>query len=180
MTAETGKISKKLWLKVVIFSLLVVLAAAAGVATRWLNDKNGTKQAPATTGLPRAVTDLEQLRDKGDQAAFSAKLQETLNDPSLDSGTRYLVYVEQGHHAMQNGQFQAAVDAYTKALDMKQDKQVAALLGDAYAALGDKARATEFYNKAIALIPEDYVRRDALRTDYENRITALDEGSGDD
>lgn len=179
MAVETGNKPKRVWLKIVIFSLLVVLAAGAGVVTRMLNDKNETKQTP-TAGLPRAVTDLEQLRDKGDQAAFNAKLQATLDDASLDSETRYLVYIEEGHFALQNQQAQAAVDAYSQAWAIRQDKQVAALLGDAYAALGNKAKATEFYNQAINLIPADYPRRDPLKKEYQARIEALDEGTGND
>lgn len=180
MSAETGNRPNKIWLKVIIFSLLVVLSISAGLATRWLNDKNQTDKTPAAGGIPRAVTDLEQLRDAGDQAAFNAKLQQTLKDDSLDSATRRLVYVEQGHFALQNQDAQSAVEAYTKAWEIKQDKQIAALLGDAYAAVGDTAKAKEFYNQAIGLIPADYPRRDPLTKEYQERINALDEGTGND
>lgn len=57
---------------------------------------------------------------------------------------------------------------------------MAALLGDAYAALGNKAKATEFYNQAINLIPADYPRHGPLKKEYEDRIRALDEGVTND
>lgn len=172
MTAEKRK---QMWLKAAIFSLLIVLAAAAGIFTRLQQTKDDVPEKPAT-GLPTAVTDLERLRDSGDQSAFNTKLQATLADPALDDQTRYLVYVEQGHFAMQNQEAQAAVDAYLKAWQVEQNKQVAALLGDAYAALGNKEKATEFYNRAIGLIPAGYPRHDALKQEYQDRIKALDEG----
>jgi tetratricopeptide (TPR) repeat protein len=178
MSEETDKKRKRGWLKIAAIVLAIVLAAGAGIGLRLAQDKEEAPHTP-TAVLPKEVTDLERLRDSGDQAAFDAKLQETLNNPSLDSQTRYLIYIEQGHSALQAGEFQEAIDAYTNAWQIKQDKQAAALLGDAYAALGDKTKATEFYNKAITLIPADYPNQ-GLKREYENRIKALEEGTPPD
>src|SRR5688572_29134932 len=116
MTAETGNKPKKIWLKAAIFGVLLMLAAGAGMATRWQQSKNEPPKPAA--GAPSVVTDLERLRDSGDQAAYNAKLQAALQDASLDGETRYQVYVEQGHGAMQNQKFQAAIDAYLKAWEI--------------------------------------------------------------
>lgn len=166
-----------MWLKAGFIVLLLVLAALAGIVLRWQQQKSDVAQKPTTNGLPTIVNDLERLRDSGDQAAFNAKLEQALDDANLDAQTRYLVYIEEGHNAMQQQEFEAAVVAYTKALDAKQDKQAAALLGDAYVGLGDSAKAIEFYTKAMTLIPADYPRAGALKAEYQDKIDALEAGA---
>jgi tetratricopeptide (TPR) repeat protein len=176
--ADTEKVGKKHQKALMITGMLVllVLAAGAGIGLRTMQRDTAEEHVPTPT-LPKVVDDLQNLRDSGDEAAFNTALQAALHDSSLDSDTRYMVYIQQGHAAMQTQQWQAAIDAYTKAMALKQDKEVAALLGDAYAALGDKAKATDFYNQAIRLIPADNPNRDGFKQEYELRIQELEEGT---
>jgi tetratricopeptide (TPR) repeat protein len=156
--------------------LVLVLAAAAGVGLRQLQKKEVAVPANPTPALPKVVDDLQNLRDKGDEAAFNAALQAALYN-SLDDETRYMVHVQEGHYGMQTQQWQAAIDAYSKAMAIAEDKEVAALLGDAYAALGNKAKAIEYYEKAIRLIPADHPNRAGLQEEYQLRIQMVEEGA---
>jgi tetratricopeptide (TPR) repeat protein len=176
--ADTEQVGKKhrQALQIAGLVVVIVLAVGAGVGLRLLQNKDVAVPNPTLT-LPKVVDDLQNLRDTGDEAAFNTALDKALHDPSLDSKTRYLVYIQQGHKAMQDQQWQAAIDAYSKAMAIKQDKEVAALLGDAYAALGDKTKAIEFYTKAISLIPSDNPNRDGFKLEYELRIQELVEGT---
>lgn len=172
---ETHDKKQRRALTIAGFALLLVLATAAGIGLRLL--QNDEVQPTPTPTLPKVVDNLQDLRDSGDGAAFDVALQKALDDNSLDSGTRYLVYIQAGHAAMQQQDWQAAIDAYTKAMSLKQDKEVAALLGDAYAALGNKAKAIEFYKQAITLIPADSPNYDGTKQEYELRIQEIEEGT---
>jgi len=154
--------------------LIMLLAVSAGVGLRWWQQSQQPAQAPLL-GLPEQVKHLESLRD-GDPAAFDAELDKALADQSLNNDTRYLLYVEQGHRALQNHDWQAAQEAYGKAQSINNTSDVNRLLGEAYYGTGDKDRAIEQYNKAIALIPQDDPRRSAIKEEYENRIKEIETG----
>jgi uncharacterized protein HemY len=175
--ADVAKVEKKRKKVLMIAGIaaLIVLAAGAGVGLRLLQTKDEVAEK-TLTGLPKVVDNLETLRDKGDEKAFNAALQNALKE-DLDDDTKYLVHLQKGHLAMQNQQWQAAIDAYEDAMAIKEDKEVVALLADAYAALGNKAKAIEYYEKAIALVPDSNPNRDGIRDEYRLRIQELEEGT---
>lgn len=178
--ANKEKRSKAKFRKLVVIigiMLVVILMVGAGVGLRlWQQQSQQSTQAPPNA-LPEQVMNLENLRDSGDKAAFESELNKALADQSLSSETRYLLYVEQGHNAMQNKEWQAALDAYGKAQTLQDTMDIHRLLGDTYYRAGDTANAVDQYKKAISLIPQGNPRRDDIKAEYEIKIKQFEDGT---
>lgn len=169
-----NKLNTKLVKNIIIVVAILLVAVGGGIAFRWWQAQQ-TAQTPLPA-LPKVVDDLQNLRDTADQTVFDSELDKALADPSTDSETRYLLYVQQGHYAMQNQEWQTALEAYGKAQAIKDIMEVNRLLGEAYYAAGDTARAIEQYRKAINLILDTNPRRDAIKEEYESRIKQFESG----
>jgi tetratricopeptide (TPR) repeat protein len=171
----SGQNKKKRWISILSVAVILVLAGGAGIGLRlWQTrqDKPDTATAPK---LPQAVGELQDLRASGYAEQFDQRLTEALADPDLDDESRYQLYLQQGHNLAGKQQWEAAVAAYLKAGELRSSYEVADLLGETYRSAGNKAKAIEYYKKAITLIPEDNPVKDTDKTSLELKIKELEE-----
>jgi hypothetical protein len=126
----SGQGKKKRWIPIVSVAAVLVLAGGTGVGVRlWQNsrqDKPDTAEAPK---LPAVVGDLQDLRVSGYSEQFDSQLAKALANPDLNDESRYLLYLQQGHDLVNKQQWQAAIDAYLKAGQLRNSYEVADLLG---------------------------------------------------
>jgi tetratricopeptide (TPR) repeat protein len=170
------KFSKRLVKTTAVVIVLLVVALGAGAGLRWWQAQKEAAQQAQLPSLPKAVDNLQNLRDTGDEAGFKKELDKALADPSLDEDTKYLLYVQEGHNALQHHKWAEAIVAYQKAQAIKNSMEIARLLGQVYAESGDTAKAIEQYKKAITLIPTDNPRHDAIKKEYEGIVQRLENG----
>jgi len=143
--------------------VVIVVAGAAGVGLRMIqNKKEGGKVTTFTTGksLPTVVSDAQDLRISGDTAAADKKIDEALNDSKTSAEDRYLLLIQKGAGMFDQKNYTGAIDAYTQAAAAKQTSEAYDLLGDSYAAAGQKDKAIEAYKKALPLVPNTPVKED--------------------
>jgi len=158
---------------VVVLIVVMVLAAAAGGAVRWLISRNKVDNTPGSSArLPAQIEDVQNLRLSGDAADAAKKIDQSLADPSASPETKYMLYIQKGNIAADAKNWQVAIDAYVQAEAIKKTYEVTNLLADSYKAMGDKAKAIEYYKKLIVLIPQSPISDD-LKATYEQQVRDL-------
>lgn len=173
---EGGRKSKApRWPFVVGLIVAVVLALAAGVFVRWIVDRN--KAEPAPEPLAAEIQEVQDLTLDNKPEEAEKKISELLADPNVSAEVKYSLYLQQGATYYQKGEYQPALDSYTKAFDIRQTYPVAQSIGSTWLALGNKQKAIEYYRKAIELIPQDNPVRDDEVQVIEEQIKALESGS---
>jgi tetratricopeptide (TPR) repeat protein len=154
---------------------VIVVAGGAGVAVRMWQNKHSSDTASTTfagTSLPKAVSDAQDLRLNGDTAAADKKIDDALNDSKTSKDDRYLLLIQKAAGAYDQQNYNGAIDAYSQAVQTKQTSEAYELLGDSYAAAGQKDKAIEAYKNAIPLVPNSPVQDDD-KAALENKIHNL-------
>ncbi|HSX32233.1 MAG TPA: hypothetical protein VLF43_03155 [Candidatus Saccharimonadales bacterium] len=165
-----------------ILVVVVLIAAAwAGVGLRMLQSGNKpfvAKDTEATakrtvSGLPKAVDDVQQLRAGGNTAEAEKKINEALSSPTATDTEKYQLYIQQGNLLTDKNDYAGAAAIYTKAEALDKTYEITVLLGDTWRQAGDKAKAKDYYQKAIPLIPQSSPFRDDEKSSLEQKIKAL-------
>jgi tetratricopeptide (TPR) repeat protein len=174
-TAHTGK---KRVLVIVGVVAILALAGGAGAFVRSLQTKDNKQAAndPRTTtksGISHEVDELQNLRASGDAEAAAQKIDEGLNKPSSSDKERYYLYIQQGNILADKQDYPGAIASYEKAEAITMTYEIESLLGDTYKSAGNKAKAIEYYKKAIPLVPPTPIQDDE-RDSLEKMIKLLE------
>jgi tetratricopeptide (TPR) repeat protein len=170
-----GKPKKPRWQFLLGLALAVVLAIAAGGLVRYLQYKDRSASILGKPpDLPVSVTDSQDLLKSGKTAEAEKSVQDALAKASTSKEERRLLYVEQGRIAIVKEDYQAAVDAFTKAWEIKETYEVANKLGSSWLHLNDKPKALEFYKKAMQLNPKDSPTYEAENNVLKQMIVMLE------
>lgn len=154
---------------------LLVLAGAAGMGARWLqnkNEANAKKEASLagkqSSGFSKEIDELQTLRAAGYNDAANQKIQEALKDPSTPKAEQYQLYIQQGNAYIDKQDLTAAIAAYEKAEALDATYTITTTLARTWADAGNKAKAIEYYRKALALVPDG-----PLQDDYKASIDKI-------
>lgn len=150
-----GENKKKRLLGIAGIVVLLVLAGAAGVGLRLLQDGDKSEEPAGTKGssFSSTVDDIQDLRAKGDLEGATARINQALQDPNLPDKERYNIYIQQGNASVDRQDYTSAIVAYEKAAAITKTYEAMLLLGDMWAQVGDKAKAVDYYKKALPLVP---------------------------
>ena len=160
-------------------SVVVVIAAAIGfgvlVRTLQQSTVDTASDGAVATGqkLPEIVSEVQDLQSSGKADEATKKIDEALAKSDTDNETKYMLYVQKGNAAANNGDTQAALTQYLKALEMSKIYETTRLVADTYRDLGDKAKAIEYYKQAYVLIPDDYTLAEPERENIKKIVTSL-------
>lgn len=162
-------------------SVVVVIAAAVGfgILVRSLQQQNGgnnpTSEGAVATGqkLPEIVSEVQDLQSAGKSDEATKKIDEALAKSDTSSETKYMLYIQKGNAAVNNGDMQAALTQYLKAYESSKTYESTRLVADTYRDLGDKQKAIEYYKLAYGLIPDDYTLAEPERENIKKTVTAL-------
>lgn len=166
--------SKGTLLTVTYVALILIFAAGLGVLAQWLAHRSSDGKN-TVTGLPTKVDDVQNLRLAGKQSEANKKIDEALSDPNTSASIKQQLYVQKGYAAMETGDFQAAADAFAKAVEILPDPDIYRMLGEAYFQLGKKADARAAYVKGIDLIKANGGDTGSgLANDLQQRIDIID------
>lgn len=147
----------------------VVIAGGLGAAVRWY----ASRSASAPDPLPKVVEDVQNLRLESGNEVSDKKIAELLADSSTSQEDKYYLYVLQGDSAGEREDFQAAADAYAKALAIKETYEINSKLGGAWQGVGDKQKAVKYYTRAKELVPADLPTYNSVRERFDMLIEAL-------
>lgn len=154
------------WPFVIGLIAVAVVALGLGMTMRWWQHRAAEKQTvEATPKLNPVISELQDLRLGGYYPdEYNKKLEKALSDTDANPETRYLLYIEKGNGLAAKQDLKGAIEAYLQAEQLQKTRSVAELLAESYSALGDKAKAIEYYKLAIARLPAD---RPTSATDKE-------------
>lgn len=151
------KITKKLVLQTLGVVALLAIMAGAGVLVWWLQQQNaatnkgglgGYSQAKENT-MPAAASEAQNLALSGDTAQAQQKISDALKSAS-GSKEKQQLYVQQGVTYGNAGDYQKALESYLAAEQEQSDFTTSNLIAETYEVLGDKAKAVEYYKKALS------------------------------
>jgi len=168
------KPSKKQLLVVVYAVLILAVPASLGFLAKWFVDRSSNHGKQTVSGLPTAVDEVQNLRLKGKDAEANKKIDEALNDPKTSDSVKQQLYIQKGYVAIQAGDYQAAVDAYTKAIATKPNPDLYRMLGELYFQQGKKADARAAYVKGLDLLKSSKESYGGLENDLRQRIDIID------
>ena len=164
----------KKWLRTALIVVVVVVAAAGlGLLTQVILTRSKVQKSPVT-GLPKTVDEIQNLRLQGNTTEANKKLAQALADPSTPDTVKQQLYVQQGYAATQAGNYQAAADAFSKAVAIHPDPDIYRMLGESYFQQGKKADARAAYVKALDLIKSSGGSSGGLANDLQQRIDIID------
>ncbi len=167
-----GSTKKKRLLIILGVVAVLVLAGAAGLGVRWLQDRDSTDESTQSSGLGQDIDDIQSLRAAGDLNGSDNRINEALENSGVTDEQRYMLYIQQGNNMVDRGDYNGAIDAYLKAEQSSQTYEIAVLLADTYKQADNKEKAIEYYKKAITLIPESPLR-DEDKAMFEQNIINL-------
>lgn len=160
-------------------SVVVVIAAAVGfgvlVRTLQQSTSDASSDGAVATGqkLPEVISEVQDLQSAGKTEEANKKIDEALAKNDVSNETKYMLYVQKGNVAANNGDTQAALTQYLKALDTSKTYETTRLVADTYRDLGDKPKAIEYYKQAYALISDDYTLAEPERENIKKIVTSL-------
>lgn len=164
------------WQFVLSLVVAMVLAGGAGALVRYMQGKgDGVSKLGESVVFPDSVTDSKALLQAGKVDEAEKMVQESLKNGSLPSEEKRLLYVEQGRIANVREDYKAAGDAYAKAFAIKETYDIASKLGAISLQLDDKAKAIEYYKKAIELNPKDSPTYESENRIFQQMIDALEQ-----
>jgi tetratricopeptide (TPR) repeat protein len=169
-SGQGGEKKKRLLLILAVVAVLV-LAGGAGAALRWWQNRNDKKDTSSQThgsGLSSTVDDIQSLRAQGNVDGANNRIIEALKDPNTTDKERYELYIQQGNALADKQDLAGALAAYTKAEQIDSTYEITVLLGDTYKQTGDKAKAIEYYKKALPLVPESPMQDENKATLKQN------------
>jgi tetratricopeptide (TPR) repeat protein len=159
--ADTEKPSrKKVLLTIASVVVVLIIAGGAGIALRMMQNKDKPSVGTTSKSLPQVVSDAQDLRLQGNTDEANKKIDAALNDSSTSKDVRYDLLIQKGAGLNDQKNYTAAADVYAQAVATKPTSNAYDLMGDAYAAAGQKDKAIEAYKKAIPLLPKTPVRDD--------------------
>lgn len=179
METTDGASRKKKILTIVVVVGIVVLAGGAGVALRMLQDKDKEDDAAQQEEVappPDSVANVRDLIQSGDAEKAGQAVDDALKNSSLSDDEKYLLYIEQGRVASEKGDYQGAVDAFTKAWEIDETFDVARRLGSMQQQVGNNEKALEFYKKAMEINPKNSPTYEADNNVLKMMIDMLEGG----
>lgn len=178
MDTTVGDSRKKRLPSIVIIVLVIVLAGGAGIGLRWWQnrDKGSSQAQQEPPPVPDAVDNVRDLLSAGQADQAGDAVAQALSSGSLSNEEKYLLYIEQGLIAIEKGDNQAAVDAYTKAWETKQTFEIARRLGSTWQLVGNNEKALEFYKKALELNSKSNPTYESDKMKLEQMIDMLEGG----
>jgi predicted negative regulator of RcsB-dependent stress response len=157
-TEKPGR--KKVILTVVGVVFVLIIAAGAGFGLRMTQNKHKTDVSTGSPSLPQVVSDAQDLRLQGNTDEANKKIDAALNDSSTSKEVRYDLLIQKGATLNDQKNYAAAADVYAQAAATTPTSSAYEMMGDAYAAAGQKDKAIEAYKKAIPLLPSSPVQED--------------------
>lgn len=170
--------NKKIVLSVLGVLVVIVIAAGAGIGLRLIQNENakdndGGKPAFKGQALPADVDEAQNLRLSGDVDGSLKKIDESLAKDSVSSAEKYQLYIQQGNAYVEKGDKPAGINAYVEADKVTSTFETTSLLASMYEEAGNKAKALEYYKKALPLIPDSPMRVQ-YKTDIQQKIQTLE------
>lgn len=152
-------------------SIVLVLAVAlgAGVLVGLLQAPSDKQPAATQTKekLPASITAVNALVGQGKPDEAQTMIDQSIQAPSTPASEKYMLYISKAGIANDKQDYQTALSALLEAEKIQETSDLAAKIGAAYAELGQKDKAVEYYKKAIRLNPQDNPMRER-----ENEIFA--------
>lgn len=158
-------------------ALLLIAMVGAGFLIWWLQKgAGGGATEPYNEALekpaPVAVQEAQKQALAGNTDAAQSTLQTAINQ-STNTEEKQQLYVQQGVTYGNNGDYQKALQSYLEAEKVKSDFTTSHLIGEAYEALGDKAKAIEYFKKAISQLDPEAISYTMDKRVYEDKIREL-------
>ncbi len=158
--------------------ILLVLAIGVGVAVRFLANSSTTEKEPprTTPTISQAATDAQDVASSGDVTKSNDILAQELARPSISSKDKYDAYLQLGINVLNSTQpanHQAALEYFMQAEVAQQSYEVSHLIGEQYEAMGNTAKAIEYYKKTLTQLDKNNPGYFMNKEDYETRIKNL-------
>lgn len=167
---------KARWPFIVALAVTIVFAIGAGVFVRWAVDRNkGPIKAPEQ--LAPEILEVQDLALNGKQDEADKKIGEILTDPAVSADVKFTLYLQQGSNYYSKGEYQKALESYTKASEIRDTFEIAQAMASIWQQLGDKQQAIKYLRHAIEVMPPDNpVREDDIQL-IEEQIRTLESGA---
>jgi len=175
-TVFVGRNKRKLWKPILGVMALLVVATAAGVGVRLLqnrDDKSPNNTPTTVSGISQDIDDIQTLRSRDDAASADQIITEALEDRHTTDKEKYQLYIQQGNILADKQDYNGAIASYTKSEALDTTFEITSLLGDTYKAAGNKEKAIEYYKKAIPLVPASPLQDDE-KASLEQKIADLE------
>jgi tetratricopeptide (TPR) repeat protein len=159
-------------------ALLVIAMGGVGFLVWWLQHNAGgeTAATPYNETVekpgPAAVGEAQKLALGGKTDEAHAKLQEAIGK-STDNQEKQQLFVQQGVTYSNSGDYQKALDAYLEAEKVTSNFTTSHLIGETYEALGNTAKAIEYFKKGISQLDPNAISYDMDKRVYEDKIREL-------
>jgi tetratricopeptide (TPR) repeat protein len=172
------KITKKQIVVATGVILLLFAAAGAGFLLWFLQNKDVPKGPAALdkSKAPQMATGVEQAQSlaiagKPDEA--QKVIADALNKPGVSDTDKAQLITQQGLIYANQGDHQKALDTYLEAEKAKSGFTISHLIGEQYEALGNKAKAIEYFKKAVSQLDKTSIGYTSDKKYYEDKIIAL-------
>jgi len=169
-----GKSHKYVWRFAGLIVLVVVVSLALGVGVRMLQDRPKTLPAKKVDPVAESTEKAQSLSVSGDYDQANTELEQTLKKPNLTTAQKFALYFQQGVNYENQQNYTASLAAYKQADALDQTEGVAHSIARVAAAMGDKATAIAYYQKAITRIPADSPLRSEDKAQYQQSIKDLE------
>lgn len=177
------KIDKKTILITVGVAVLIGAAVGVGFLARILQNGvtgsgNNAILDPNSPGAkspyPEAVNKAQNQSASGDYQAAQKTLTDALAQQNVDNDQKFLLLQQQGVVYTNQHQPQQALDVFLQALPLKQtDCTINQLIAEQYEALGNTAKAIEFYKNTIRYLDTSSPVYQSDKQLYQNKVTSL-------
>lgn len=162
--------------------LFLVAMVGVGALVWWLQNKNAgggntSGTSPYSKAVekpgPEAVSESQNLAIAGKTDEAAQKLQQALQQPGVNDSDKQQLYIQEGVVYSNSGQYQKALDAFLAAEKAKSDFTTSHLIGEQYEALGNNAKAIEYYKKALAQLDPNAISYGMDKEVYEAKVKEL-------
>lgn len=177
---KSSRLPSKRVLSVIAVVGVLVLAVVAGAAFRVWQNKQGVQidsgsgaNTKTASGLSESMDEIQNLRLEGKEEEAQKKIQEQLAAGSTSDTEKYQLYIQQGNAYVDTKDYLGAINAYGKADAVKSTYETNTLLAETWKSLGNKAKAAEYYKKALPLIPNTPVQAEE-KASVEQKIKDLE------
>lgn len=159
--------------KIAIVAIVLLATLGSGIAFRWWQLRDQSPPAiPLTENLPEAVAKSQDLAIGGDYEAAQKALAEELAT-TTDNEAKYSLYLQEGLNSKNAGKYDEAIESYKKAEAVKKTTGLYSAMARAYESKGDKAKAIEYYKKALALIDPKTTMAEVNKQEIQQEIKEL-------
>lgn len=164
-----------------IGGVVVLLFAMAGIGlfVWWLQNKDRLPvQESGLAGLSEnrlnaTAHEAQNLALDGQPEEANKKLEEALAQQNIDNNSRSQLLLQQGLNYANGGNQEKALAAYLEADKLNSTFTTSHVVGETYAALGNKEKAIDYLKKALTQMNQDDPGYNADKTYYENMIKEL-------